>query len=400
MSILKRNGNKQVMLMTTYQILVSSLSCLFCFLWGHKQAYPTVLLLIFFLYSLAINVESRKISYLWVILPVVLYALFRFSNGFESGYIQDPRLWKIVSLFFVLMLAGYAAGYFLSKCKAKTVYLTVLIVITLIIHVLGNITSWSLSFMTTGIIFLIAPYIAYRYISQKKYIPLILVAPVMLLNLESWLSSSIGALPLTLVPLCSVGIYYLVFLLREQRVFQLVLISIYTMFLVYGWYKGFADYRQWITVQQAKLAHDTYAEYIFYNIEGQVVTPEIHVGKIVVFDFWTTSCGICFREFPEFDRVYQKYNHLADIMFYAVNLPIKSDTRESIVKTIAGHINYSFPILLADEDSDYWTQFKIRGVPHLMILDKAGKVVFNGGVNYERRRVYNIEDVIDNLLKK
>jgi hypothetical protein len=69
------------------------------------------------------------------------------------------------------------------------------------------------------------------------------------------------------------------------------------------------------------------------------------------------------------------------------------------MKIIEKHVNYSFPVLFAEENSDYWTQFKIEGVPHLMIIDKTGKVAFNGGANYNRKTVYNIENMIDTLLE-
>jgi thiol-disulfide isomerase/thioredoxin len=172
------------------------------------------------------------------------------------------------------------------------------------------------------------------------------------------------------------------------------------MVLMYGWYKGFKDFYQWQSAQQAKLPPDTYAEYLFYDIDGQTITQKTHKGKVVVFDFWTTSCGVCFQKFPEFERVYQKYKHRDDIAFYAVNLPTKRDTKESIMEVIARHVNYSFPVLLADKDFEYWREkFKIRGVPHLMIFDKNGEVFYSGWANYDKRIVYNIEDMIDKLLK-
>jgi thiol-disulfide isomerase/thioredoxin len=118
-----------------------------------------------------------------------------------------------------------------------------------------------------------------------------------------------------------------------------------------------------------------------------------------VFDFWSTSCGVCFREFPELDILYQKYRYREDIAVYAVNLPIRRDTREKILETIDQHVNYSFPVLLAGEDSDYGKQFKMNGVPHLMIIDKNGRVAFNGLTNFSKRVAYSTERMIDRLLE-
>jgi len=36
-----------------------------------------------------------------------------------------------------------------------------------------------------------------------------------------------------------------------------------------------------------------------FNLKNQT-------GKILVLDFWSTGCGICFKKFPDFDRIKQK----------------------------------------------------------------------------------------------
>jgi len=383
-----------------YQTLVIILPYLFIVLWGYMEAYIMFLTLLFLIYSLVINVERQKIIYLWVLVPVSVFIFYNMSNGFEITRIQNPLLWKNFSLYFVLlMLAGYLTGFFISKCKKKIVYsLTFLIAITQMIHLLGNIAFMEFSFVTAGIIFLVAPYIAWRYVSQKLYIPLILIAPYILISLDGWITGTI-MYAYFFAPLFGIAIFYMALLLKSKRVVQIVLISVYTIFLIYGWYKGVDDSNAWRYARKAKLPQETYAEYIFYDVAEQAITPMMHEGKIVVLDFWTTSCGICFSEFPEFEKVYQKYNHRDDIVFYAVNLPIKRDTKESIMKAIETHVNYSFPVLLAEEGSDYWTQFKIGGVPHLMIIEKRGNVYYNGGAYYEKKSAYYIENMIDNLLK-
>lgn len=381
-----------------YQALVILLPYLFFILWGGMEAYITFLTLLFLLYSLAINVEKQSIIYLWVLLPVSFFIFFKMSGEFNSQKIQNPIFWKYFSLYFALMLAGYLTGFFISKCKRIVYLITLLLSITYMLWLLGNIAFLNFSFLTAGVIFLVAPYIAWRYISKKPYIPLIFLAPNILLDLDGWFDGTI-IYAFALVPLFSILIYYLVLLLKRKRVVQIVLICLYTMFLIYGWYKGVDDSREWKYVRKVKLPQDTYAEYIFYDVAGQAITPMIHKGKIVVFDFWSTSCGVCFEKFPEFDKVYQKYKHRDDIVLYAVNLPTKRDTQETIMKTIDEHVNYSFPVLLAKEDSECWTQFKIRGVPHLMIIDKTGKVFFNGGANYEKKSAYYMGNMIDKLLE-
>lgn len=380
-----------------YQATIILSSCLMCSLCGKREAFITLLTLFFLLYSLVINQNKRTFINIWVILPVSLFILYHFLR-IDISLIHNHVMWTYLGLQFVIMFVGYTTGFFLSKLNVRTVYLIAMVVLAIVLHIGGNLISFPLSFMTTGVIYLITPYIVYRYISHKLYVPLIFVAPFLLFNLEPWLSGSITALPLTLIPFCSVGFFYLAFLLKRRRIVQYSLLGTYLVFLLFGWYKGYEDYRQWIFVQEAKLAPDTNVNYLFYDIDGNPVTPTCLEGKILVFDFWSTSCGVCFREFPKFEKVYQKYKHRDDICFYAVYLPIKDEPHETIKAIIKDYVNYSFPVLLADKDTDYWTKFKINGVPHLMILDRKGKVVFNGGANYDKKIVFNIENMIDRLL--
>ena len=381
-----------------YQVFVIFLPYLFFVLFGGREAYITFLTLLFLIYSLTINNEKQSIIYIWVLFPVSLYILLKMSNGFASKNIQNPIMWKNFSMYFVLMLAGYLTGFFISKCKTRIFYsLTLLVSITYMLGLLGRIAFLNFCFVTDGIIYFVAPYIAWRYISKKPYIPLIFIVPNLLMDIEGWLRGTIIH-AFALIPLFAILIYYIALLLKEKRSVQIVLSGIYAMFLIYGWYRGIDDSREWIYVQRARLPQNTYAEYNFYDVAGLTVVSTEHTGKVVVLDFWTTSCGVCFRDFPEFERVYQKYKQREDIVFFAVNLPLKNDTRETIMKSISKHVNYSFQVLLAGENSDYWTQFKIGGVPHLTILDKTGKVVFNGGANYEKKSAYNIENIIDKLL--
>jgi thiol-disulfide isomerase/thioredoxin len=293
----------------------------------NKAAYGAMLMIVFLLYSLIVNREQRRIIYFCTALPVWLYLLYRTSYGFE--YIHHPKFRMIFLIDTVWLLGGYWGGFFLSKWKAVQAYfyLVLLIIISFALSVLCNTISWRLSFMVTGMIYLAAPYIARRFLHQKRYVPWVIVAPVMLTALEAWLGGTINSLPLTLVPLCSVGMYYLIASLHRRRVFQTLLIAAYLFFLGYGWFAGMESFYRWVAVQRCELPPDTYPECAFYTMDGQAVTPADLKGKIVVFDFWSTSCGVCFREFPEYDRVYQKYRNRDDIAMYAVNLPFKRDTR-------------------------------------------------------------------------
>ena len=66
-------------------------------------------------------------------------------------------------------------------------------------------------------------------------------------------------------------------------------------------------------------------DFYFTAPDGQVVTAREFRGKVLVLDFWTTSCAICFHEFPKLERLYAEYRDRSDVEVYAVNVPVEGD---------------------------------------------------------------------------
>lgn len=100
--------------------------------------------------------------------------------------------------------------------------------------------------------------------------------------------------------------------------------------------------------------------------------------KIVLFDFWNTACGGCFKKFPDIERIYRHYKDHPDFVLNAVNIPIKRDTA-GMAFTMMEKYNttYSFPVFVAD--STMSNTFDINGFPKVIIM-KNNKIVFRGQV--------------------
>jgi len=100
-------------------------------------------------------------------------------------------------------------------------------------------------------------------------------------------------------------------------------------------------------------------------------------NKIVVLDFWNTSCGKCYAAFPEFSKQIKKWSRDSDIEFYTVNVPIKTDSlgqADNVLKTKG----YSFKNLIAYNPDSTYKVFKVIAYPTTIVLDKEGKIVFRG----------------------
>lgn len=62
----------------------------------------------------------------------------------------------------------------------------------------------------------------------------------------------------------------------------------------------------------------TLPKFYLFDWDDNVISTENTKGKVVVFNFWFTSCPPCIKELPELNELYEKYKNNPDIVFAAV----------------------------------------------------------------------------------
>ncbi|MBC6111183.1 redoxin domain-containing protein [Pedobacter sp. CCM 8938] len=105
----------------------------------------------------------------------------------------------------------------------------------------------------------------------------------------------------------------------------------------------------------------------------------VNKGKYVVLDFWFSSCGACFKEFPQFENLYKKYKTRKDIMFYAVNTPMPSDKVGITSFRMIAERKYSFPVLQMTDNLEA-NKLAITVYPTTFLLDKNGNIIYKGDI--------------------
>lgn len=121
-------------------------------------------------------------------------------------------------------------------------------------------------------------------------------------------------------------------------------------------------------------------------------------SKIIVLDFWTTSCSACFKKFPELEYYYLKYKTDPNIRFYSINIPLSRDSFENTIELV-NKLNYDFPTLYATSTSAV-KDLDIHFYPHLTIV-KDGKIRYNGRLETEDHIFVNhLNSEIQLLLKE
>ncbi len=101
-------------------------------------------------------------------------------------------------------------------------------------------------------------------------------------------------------------------------------------------------------------------------------------NKIVLLDFWTTTCGICFQKFPQVQAVYDKYKNDTSVMILAVNSPIEEDKPNQAFSDIREE-GHSFPVVVTT-DADLAEKFGVKGYPTTFVINPNGQIIYKGDI--------------------
>jgi len=109
-------------------------------------------------------------------------------------------------------------------------------------------------------------------------------------------------------------------------------------------------------------------DFTLQDLNGKKYTLSALRGKIVLINFWATSCMPCKREFPDLDIIYSHYQ--------SQGLIVLSITSESAfqVHNFVDNMAYHPPVLI-DSSGKVSRQFHVDDVPRAFVFDRKGKLV-------------------------
>lgn len=118
------------------------------------------------------------------------------------------------------------------------------------------------------------------------------------------------------------------------------------------------------------LAKEIVLEAVYNKPDGIIPTLEQLHGKVVVLDFWATWCAPCIAAFPKISELHNKY-HTQDVVFIGI-----TDDPKKKLENFLNELNVPFWIA-NDSDRSAFDDYGIKGIPHYVVVNKKGSVVYS-----------------------
>jgi peroxiredoxin len=117
----------------------------------------------------------------------------------------------------------------------------------------------------------------------------------------------------------------------------------------------------------------------FTAVDGTDVDVAKMKGKVVLIDFWATTCSPCVAELPEIKAAYDKY-HTNGFEVIGISCDAAQQTDQSDLEKFIKRKALPWPQYYdghQQTDNKFAQQFGIDGIPHLMLVDKKGNLRFD-----------------------
>lgn len=109
------------------------------------------------------------------------------------------------------------------------------------------------------------------------------------------------------------------------------------------------------------------------TIQGHEFDLESLRGKIVLVDFWATTCASCVEAMPRIKRVYEHYRGYG---FEVVSVCFDGLKNRRRVERLHDEMEITWPTLVADTIvSEIATRYGFSTVPEYLLLDRGGRLV-------------------------
>lgn len=115
-------------------------------------------------------------------------------------------------------------------------------------------------------------------------------------------------------------------------------------------------------------------DFTMNNQDGEPVTLSSFRGKIVLIDFWASWCAPCRKENPNVVKLYDRYK---DKGFDIIGVSLDRDKSAWLQAIENDKLTWTHVSDLKDWNNAVAKLYRVRSIPHTVLLDSEGRIVAN-----------------------
>ncbi|MCL2098313.1 MAG: TlpA family protein disulfide reductase [Bacteroidales bacterium] len=288
----------------------------------------------------------------------------------------------------------------------RTYWKIILSVVVAVLAMLSGALYWINQFTIVGALYFVGAFLLVDNNTRKITTILLLIAPFFAIYGTLVLYESLlNVYPIVFIPFISaaLGLGAKCWYLKSGRKKSILLFSV--LYLLIFAFAGFIFMHNWLDFEfnrEYKNNKVSTTDVNLYDFSGAKIPVDTFQNKIMVLDYWSLGCGVCFELFPEFEKLTNHYS-AKEVVFFAVYIPLRKKDEPDYLEQSLSYIrkqNYSFPLLKTDSLSA--ANLGINSVPRMIIINKNKEIVYTGCTSFKYKKfvIGNFYSIIDKLLKE
>ncbi len=105
------------------------------------------------------------------------------------------------------------------------------------------------------------------------------------------------------------------------------------------------------------------------TMDGDSVSLDALKGRLILINFWSTTCPPCIEEMPYFEDLQQDWRNRDDFKLLMIN----TGESAAVISNFLKNHSYTFTVLL-DEGFKVGQKYAIRYTPTTLVIDKNGMI--------------------------
>jgi thiol-disulfide isomerase/thioredoxin len=151
----------------------------------------------------------------------------------------------------------------------------------------------------------------------------------------------------------------------------------------------------------AKLAGQRVPNFLVSDVMGNDWEFRYANGRLILMEFWSTTCMPCQRAMPAIKRLQSDYGRSGlEIVAVACEEQAPLTTRARAVEEVARRKELNYKVYLERDGrvGEVQRLFNVQWLPTLVLLDRQGNVLWRGGAT--ETDMARVEDIVRTYLTK